>query len=159
MVTRITRMQKKEKKKKGKIHAISIDFASQIPIRNSSHRFRYTLVRYWNSIPTKFFLWKKMAWAWLIAISPDFPWFFRSTPPRFFSFLPVLFKTRKKSKGDDLPSSRDSWNLERNRTEEKRRGGKAKNRETGPGSSDIQLDLRLHKLRIRVCSWIPYIRH
>lgn len=87
MVTRITRMQKKEKKKKEKIHAISIDFASQIPIRNSSHRFRYTLVRYWNSIPTKFFLWKKMAWAWLIAISPDFPWFFRSTPPRFFFFL------------------------------------------------------------------------
>lgn len=103
-----------------------------------------------------------MAWAWLIAISPDFPWFFRSTPPRFFSpplpfFLASFIQNwRKKSKGDDLPRrpSRDSSN--EGREIERKRGEGQESTESrtdrAGGSSDIQLDLRLHKLRIRVCS-------
>lgn len=160
MVTRITRMQKKEKKKKRKK---STRFPSISRPRSQSGTVHTGSDTHWFDIEIQSLRnfsfgkrWRGRGWSRSPPIFPDFS---GARPRVFFSFLPVLFKTRKKSKGDDLPSSRDSWNLERNRTEEKRRGGKAKNRETGPGSSDIQLDLRLHKLRIRVCSWIPYIRH
>lgn len=90
---------------------------------------------------------------------PRFPLIFLEHASAFFFFLASFIQNEEEVERGRSPVVARFLELGEKSNGEKRRGGKAKNRETGPGSSDIQLDLRLHKLRIRVCSWIPYIRH
>ena len=163
MVTRITRMQRKKKKKTGKIHAISIDFASQIPIQEQFTPMHAASILKFN--PYEIFppftfgkRWRGRGWSRSPPIFSDFSGARLRvfSPPLPFFLASFIQNWRKKSKGDDLPR-RPSWDSSNERREiERKRGEGQESTESRTdrdgGSSDIQLDLRLHKLRIRVCS-------
>lgn len=131
MVTRITRMQKEGKKKNRKnprdFHRFRVPDPNPGTVHTDARRLDIEIQSLRNF--SSFYLWKKMAWTWLIAISPDFLWFFRSTPPRFFS-SPSFFSCQFYSKLEEevergrSPSSSLVRFLERkkrNRTEERGR--------------------------------------
>ena len=143
MVTRITRMQRKKKKKQEKSTRFPSISRPRSQSRNSSHRC--TPPRYWNSIPTKFFLLLPLEKDGVDVVDRDLPRFSLIFPEHasaffllpFLFFLPVLFKTGGRSRKGTI-SLVVPREIPRTKEEKSNgREGKGKSRQsleqTGPG--------------------------